>query len=160
MSATGRRCYVASPLGFTPAGRLYYRQVLLPALGALVEVVDPWSLTQTSEFADAHAAGTLERFVIEVGRRNARAIDDCTVLVAWLGGQEIDSGTAAEIGYAAARGVRCFGLRDDLRRAGEPGAVVNLQVQAFIELSGGTIAGDLDELITTLSRSLSPAAST
>jgi transketolase len=38
------RCYVASPLGFTAAGRLWNDQVLLPALREVVDPVDPWAL--------------------------------------------------------------------------------------------------------------------
>src|ERR1019366_5438209 len=41
--ATKPRCYVASPLGFTEAGRVYYRKVFLPALAAVVEPIDPWA---------------------------------------------------------------------------------------------------------------------
>ncbi len=113
--------------------------------------MDPWALTSAEEFAAATAdAATIGRFVVAVGRRNAEAIRDCDLLVACLDGQEVDSGTAAEVGFAAALGVRCHGLRTDLRRAGEEGAIVNLQVQAFIEMSGGRIAASLEELIADL----------
>ena len=138
MSATRPRCYVASPLGFSDAGRLYYSEVFLPALEAVVEPVDPWSLSTGKEPP------------LEIGRRNAEAIDSCALLVAHLDGQEVDSGTAAEIGYAAARGLRCVGLRTDLRESGEPGVAVNLQVEHFIVASGGSIATTLDELIAAL----------
>ncbi len=127
--------------------------MLLPALSEEVAVVDPWALTSAEEFAAATAdAATIGRFVVAVGRRNAEAIRDCDLLVACLDGQEVDSGTAAEGGFASALGIRCHGLRTDLRRAGEEGAVVNLQVQAFIEMSGGRIAGSLEELIEDLRR--------
>lgn len=131
------RCYVAGPLGFTEAGRHYYAGVYLPALTQVVEPVDPW-------------AGQPHAPVEEVGRRNAEAIDSCELLVADLDGQEVDSGTAAEIGYAAARGLRCYGLRTDLRQAGEPGATVNLQVEHFILSSGGAIAASLEQLVALL----------
>jgi nucleoside 2-deoxyribosyltransferase len=134
-----RRCYVASPLGFSDAGRLYYSDVFLPALEAVVEPVDPWSLSTGTEPP------------LEIGRRNAEAIDGCELLVAHLDGQEVDSGTAAEVGYAAARGLTCFGLRTDLRQSGEPGVAVNLQVEHFIVASGGSIATSLDDLIAALS---------
>ena len=39
------RCYVASPLGFTEAGRRYYADVYLPALAEVVTPVDPWTLS-------------------------------------------------------------------------------------------------------------------
>lgn len=43
-------------------------------------------------------------------------------------GAEVDSGTAAEIGYGAGLGKKCYGLRADLRDMGElPGLPVNLQ---------------------------------
>jgi hypothetical protein len=45
----GPRCYVASPLGFTEAGRCYYGDVYLPALNSVVTPVDPWSLTRPTK---------------------------------------------------------------------------------------------------------------
>jgi len=70
---------------------------------------------------------------------------------------DVDSGTAAEIGYAYALGKRCYGLRTDFRLAGDnPGSIVNLQVQYFIEASGGsvqtTIEGLLGELAAWIDR--------
>ena len=155
---TRRRCYVASPLGFTEAGRRYYGDVLLPALAAVVEPVDPWTLTAPDEIAAAAARGDERRLALEIGRRNTEAIDRCELLAAVLDGQEIDSGTAAEVGYAAARGLTCFGLRTDLRQAGEPGVAVNLQVEHFIVASGGAVLGSLDELIAALGRATSTPA--
>jgi nucleoside 2-deoxyribosyltransferase len=138
VSDTLPRCYVASALGFTEAGRHYYTTVMVPALASVVTPVDPWALGDpTSAPAD-------------IGRRNAEAIDGCELLVAHLDGQEVDSGTAAEVGYGAARGLTCFGLRTDLRQSGEPGAVVNLQVEHFIVASGGSIEGTLDDLVAVL----------
>ncbi len=144
------RCYVASPLGFTEAGRHYYESVYLPALAAVVEPVDPWSLTTAMEVEKARAAGRERELALEIGRRNAEAIRGCEMLVAHLDGQELDSGTAAEVGFAAGLGITCFGLRTDLRQSGEAGVVVNLQVEAFIEQSGGRIAGSLEELTRLL----------
>ena len=132
-----RRCYVASPLGFTDGGRAYYRETYLPALARVVEVVDPWVLAQPGDEP------------IAIGRRNAEAIRDCDVLAAYLEGQEPDSGTVAEVGYAAGLGKPCFGLRSDLRRAGD-GDAVNLQVEAFITESGGRMCRSLEELVEVL----------
>jgi nucleoside 2-deoxyribosyltransferase len=146
------RCYVASPLGFTEAGRDYYARVYLPALGEVVEPVDPWMLTGADEFADAAAAGIdAERaLALQVGRRNAEAIRSCTLLAAYLEGQEPDSGTVVEIGYACGLGVTCFGLRSDLRLAGESGVALNLQVESLIVASGGAIVGSLPALVAAL----------
>ncbi len=151
MSAPGHpRCYVASPLGFTAAGRHWYAGVLLPALSRVVEVVDPWALTTPQEVAEAEAAGRRRELWLEVGRRNARAIREADLLVAVLDGQEPDSGTVAELGYAAGLGKRCLGLRTDLRQAGEPGMLLNLQVETFAVDSGGRVCATLEELVAEL----------
>jgi nucleoside 2-deoxyribosyltransferase len=146
------RCYVASPLGFTEAGRRYYADVYLPALSAVVEPVDPWGLTTQAEVDAARAAGRLEEMALTIGRRNMQAIRSAQLLAAYLDGQEPDSGTVAELGYAAGIGKVCFGLRTDFRQAGEEGAVVNLQVQTLIVESGGAIAGSLEEFSDMLRR--------
>lgn len=140
------RCYIASPLGFSEAGRAYYEGRYLPAIAEHVEPVDPWALTLAADVDAAAAAGRGYEFAIEVGARNARAIRGAPLLIAHLDGQEVDAGTAAEVGYATAAGVICLGVRSDLRRSGEPGMRVNLQLEAFIVISGGFIAGSLDEL--------------
>jgi len=144
------RCYIASPLGFSEAGRAYYAEWYLPALAEHVEPVDPWALTEPEAFAAAREAGREHELGLEVGARNADAIREAQLLIAHLDGQEVDAGTAAEIGYAAALGRPCLGLRSDLRTSGEPGMAVNLQVEAFIELSGGFITSSLDELVARL----------
>lgn len=144
------RCYVASPLGFSEAGRYYYAEVLLPALEQFVEPVDPWALVSEAEIAAAAQAGGESEMAAEIGRRNKEALAGCELLIGVLDGQEVDAGTAAEIGYASALGLLCLGLRTDHRKAGEVGAVVNLQVESFLTMSGGGIAGSLDELLVTL----------
>lgn len=144
------RTYVASPLGFTEAGRAYYAQTFLPALAAVVEVVDPWALTTPQETAALQATGRHDELNALIGARNAEAIRSCERLVAVLDGQEPDSGTCVEVGYAAGLGLRIDGLRTDWRQAGEDGALVNLQVQHFVLASGGRIAGSLDDLVALL----------
>lgn len=147
---TRPRCYLASPLGFSEPGRAYYYDTLVPALSELVEVVDPWAISSADEFARAAASDGLGAFVLEVGRRNAEAIRGCALLVACLDGSDVDSGTASEVGYASALGLRCHGFRTDLREAGERGAIVNLQVQSFIVHSGGAVASSLEVLLENL----------
>ena len=155
MSVAARpRCYVASPLGFTEVARDWYARVYLPALAAVVEPVDPWSLTTTTEVLAATAEGRQGELMREIGRRNTEALRSCAMLVALLEGQELDAGTAAELGYGAALGLTCFGLRSDLRQTGEDGVPCNLQVEAFVLESGGQIAGSLAELVTLLERAV------
>lgn len=144
------RCYIASPLGFTHAGRAYYERIYLPALATVVTPVDPWTLTTPAELAAATNDAERRALALTIGRRNAEAIRSCTLLAAYLDGQEPDSGTAAEVGYAAALGLTCFGLRTDLRQAGEPGVAVNLQLETLIVDSGGIIAATLDDLVAAL----------
>jgi nucleoside 2-deoxyribosyltransferase len=145
MAMPQRRCYVASPLGFTEAGRDYYERVYLPALASVVEPVDPWSLGTV----EPPSATERER-ALAIGRANIEAIRSCELLVAQLDGQEPDSGTVAELGYGAGLGLRCYGLRSDMRQSGEPGVAVNLQVETFVVDSGGAMCATLEELVAAL----------
>ncbi|MGP0102852.1 MAG: nucleoside 2-deoxyribosyltransferase [Solirubrobacteraceae bacterium] len=145
------RCYVASPLGFSDATRGYYENEYLPALSRHVVTVDPWSLTSPAEVAQAEREGRLRAFFLEVAERNAQAIAGSDLLIAHLDGQEVDSGTAAEIGYAVGLGKPALGIRSDLRQAGEPEMAVNLQVEGLIIQSGGFVADSLESLLAALS---------
>jgi nucleoside 2-deoxyribosyltransferase len=144
------RCYIASPLGFSEATRGYYRDVYLPALAGRVQPIDPWALTSPAEVAQAERDGNSRSFFLEVAERNARAIAGSDLLIAHLDGQEVDCGTAAEIGYAVGLGKPALGVRSDLRQAGEPEMAVNLQVEGLILQSGGFIAAGLDDLLEAL----------
>jgi nucleoside 2-deoxyribosyltransferase len=147
--------YVASPLGFSEAGSAFYRDSLIPLLQRLGhDVVDPWALTdhRRLEAVSAMPYGperrdAWRRLNAEIARTNHAAIDRCDALVAVLDGADVDSGTAAEIGYAFARGKPIIGYRGDVRlSADNEGAVVNLQVEYFIHKSGGRIIRSLAEL--------------
>lgn len=142
------RCYIASPLGFNEGGIFYYRERYLPALARVVDPVDPWGALDPDKLDAAREKGALRALWMQIGADNLKMIRGCELLVAWLDGQEVDSGTAVELGYAAACGVRCFGLRSDLRQAGEEGVAVNLQVEAIIDASGGAIAATLEDLLS------------
>jgi nucleoside 2-deoxyribosyltransferase len=144
------RAYIASPLGFSEAGRMYYAERYLPALREHVVAVDPWTLSLPEEFAVASVEGRAREFGLEVGARNADAIRGAQLVIAHLDGQEVDAGTASEVGYAAALGLPCVALRGDLRSSGEPGMTVNLQLEAFVALSGGFVARSLAELVARL----------
>ena len=152
---------MASPLGFSEAGRAFSRRQLLPALRrAGHRVIDPWSLTPPTAVARAQRQpdgrgrrATLARINADIGRTNQRAIDRADAVVAVLDGVDVDSGTAAEIGYAFARGKRIVGYRGDFRLAGDnEGAVVNLQEEYFVRASGGTIVTRLADLARALRR--------
>lgn len=153
------RIYVASPLGFSESGRLFHEKALLPMIRAAGhEVIDPWTLTDTTiiEQVKQMPPGTARQqrwreVNAIIGRNNVAGIDRCDAILAVLDGADVDSGTAAEIGYAVAKGKLAIGYRSDFRLTGEnEAAAVNLQVEYFIQASGGRIVRNLDELGQTL----------
>jgi nucleoside 2-deoxyribosyltransferase len=152
--------YIASPLGFSEATTPYYRNVLLPAVRAAgIEPLDPWADPDApAEFAAAHAlpAGeqrlkALAAINKRLGEANADMITRADGLLAVLDGVDVDSGTAAEIGFAAAKGKPIVGLRMDLRQAGDnEGAIVNLQVEHFIRSNEGRVVQTVEEAVALL----------
>ena len=135
------RIYVASPLGFTEPTRRFYQEELLPALvDAGFEVLDPWSATES-----------LESQPLWHGSNNLQLLEQANGVLAVLDGPDVDSGPAAEIGFAAARGIPIVGVRTDLRRSGESDSVtVNLQVEYFIMKDGGSVVRDFKSAIDAL----------
>src|SRR6202034_306547 len=84
---------------------------------------------------------------IEIGGNNRAGIDRADMVFAILDGVDVDSGTAAEIGYAFAKGKPILGYRGDFRlSADNEGATVNLQVEYFIRQSGGDIVTRVADL--------------
>jgi nucleoside 2-deoxyribosyltransferase len=152
------RIYIASPLGFTDAGRTYNEAVLLPAVrDAGFEPLDPWDveadIVHVFQLArdDPERGQRLSETNRLVGRRNAELIRSAAGMLAILDGNDVDSGTAAEVGYACALGRPVVGLRSDLRNSGDNEAtLVNLQVEWFVLESGGHLATSLGEALTRL----------
>ena len=146
---------MASPLGFSEAGRHFYNAVLVPHVAGLgYEVLDPWALADPTRIdavqrmpygpAKRDAWRALNR---EIGATNRAAIDRADGMVAVLDGTDVDSGTAAEIGYGFARGKLIVGYRGDFRlSADNEGSTVNLQVEFFIHESGGAIVSRYEDL--------------
>lgn len=153
------RIYLAGPLGFSEAGRHFHNAVLVPFVQGLgYEVLDPWILTDAGRIRAVQAMpyGPAKRDAwrelnMEMGATNRAAIDRAQAVVAVLDGADVDSGTAAEIGYAFARGKLIVGYRGDFRlSADNEGCVVNLQVEYFIRASGGTILDRYQDLASSL----------
>jgi nucleoside 2-deoxyribosyltransferase len=150
--------YLASPLGFAESTRAYLERVVarLDELGLAVH--DPWSAAESLAAASAiRVAETmadtaarmdaLRRANRRIAAANEAGIREAALVVAILDGADVESGTASEIGFAAALGRPIFGLRTDWRRGLEnDGALVNLQIEWWIEQSGGSIVRSLDEL--------------
>lgn len=161
-----RRVYLASPLGFAASTAPYMAQ-LEAALRPLFEIDNPWAFetvpaaerAAVERIADraAHAAAS-HALNHRIAAANEEAIRRCDLVIAVLDGVDVDSGTASEIGFAYALGTPVWGLRTDFRASGEnPGAVVNLQVQYFIEASGGKIATSAEELVGWLDGRRAPS---
>ncbi|MHA1682472.1 MAG: nucleoside 2-deoxyribosyltransferase [Promethearchaeota archaeon] len=155
------RIYLASALGFSSllsAGPLKSVQDNLEALG--YDVVEPFSynaklgaqirVIEKTEKDVETLVKNLSRINVQIAMSNVRAIDSCDVVVALLDGPpDVDSGVAAEIGYASAKGKYIVALRTDFRPGGDNlGSKINLQVEYFIASSGGLIFSTVDELIT------------
>lgn len=147
-----KKIYIASPLGFSEAGRFFLYEKVVPMFTRLgLEVIDPWTLTPP-ELVSAtlslpageeriKAWSDLSKIIAE---NNVKGIMESDGIFAVLDGTDVDSGTAAEIGYASAIGKTISAYRGDFRSSGDnEGSVVNLQVTWFIESSGGSISSSL-----------------
>ena len=161
------KIYLAGPLGFSEAGRAFHATVVVPAVERLGHVaLDPWSAANPlgieSGLAAEIAATTRmpygeprreawRRLNPRIGAKNRDLIDACDLVFAVLDGVDVDSGTAAEIGYAFAKGKPILGYRGDFRlSADNDGSIVNLQVEYFIRASGGTIISRMDDFAASL----------
>jgi nucleoside 2-deoxyribosyltransferase len=142
------KIYLAGPLGFSEAGTLFHKDVVIREVTRLGhEPLDPWVLTPQSQIDAVKALpyGAERRDAWRklnpiIGGNNRAAIDRCDLVFAILDGVDVDSGTAAEIGYAFAKGKPILGYRGDFRLSSDnEGSIVNLQVEYFIRQSGGTI---------------------
>ena len=150
-----RSIYLASPLGFATSTHGFMRE-LAASLSEVIDVINPWDdqrfageFTQLRhEDSVAVRDARLAKINSELGRANAACIDRADGLFAILDGVDVDSGTAAEIGYAFAKGKYVCGMRTDFRLAGDNhGSIVNLQVQYFIEQSGGVIVTEVGDFL-------------
>lgn len=161
------KIYLAGPLGFSEVGRHFHNHVLVPKLKSLGhEVFDPWNPMPKMQ-AKIDLVLSMPREVrkhawqkvnAELGAHNRSSIDECDLVLAVLDGVDVDSGTAAEVGYAFAKGKAIVGYRGDYRlSADNEGALVNLQVEYFIRQSGGDIVSSVGEIDAALSRIRFPA---
>lgn len=155
--------YVASPLGFAESTRAFMRDSLIPAIkSAGATPINPWDkdpvLDKVIDDAKAEKDLTLRRrkwaeVVQKLGKKNADSIRRADGIVAVLEGSDVDSGTAAEVGYGTALGKWVIGYREDYRRTGEDEtSEVNLQVEYFIASCGGSITHSLPDLQGELRR--------
>jgi nucleoside 2-deoxyribosyltransferase len=149
--------YVAGPLGFSEPGRHYLHHVLQPRLVAAGwSVLDPWEdptgiVAQTLALpAGPERREALVRMSRSIGERNRTLLAAADAVLAVLDGPDVDSGTAAEVGWAAAQRIPVIGWRSDFRLADHEAAPVNLQVEDFVRVSGGRIVVTFDEAMAAL----------
>lgn len=147
--------YLCSPLGFAESTRAFMEH-LVERLSDHVKVNNPWDDHRfDQEFAEIAALThhgerqtRLRKVNNALGLGNEERIRASDAAFAILDGVDVDSGTAAEIGFAYALGKPIHGLRTDFRLAGDnEGSIINLQVQYFIEASGGNVVTTADELV-------------
>ncbi|MEA2123929.1 MAG: hypothetical protein QOI80_711 [Solirubrobacteraceae bacterium] len=143
--------YVASALGFSEATRPYNATLLDALRDAGYAPLDPWADPDGATAAALDAAQTvadLATINTRLAAANLEAIRRADAVLALLDGPDVDSGVAAEIGYAFARGTPVIGLRLDFRRAGDnDAATVNLQVQHCL---AGPVCRSLPDALAAL----------
>lgn len=154
------RIYMAGPLGFSEAGVRFHRELLKLVERLGHEPLDPWTLTAPAKLEAIRAMpwgrrrrDAWTRLDMEVGATNRKAIDRADAVLAVLDGADVDSGTAAEIGYAFALGKSIVGYRGDWRICSDnEGTTINLQVEYFIRESGGTIVSRAEDIAGAIRR--------
>jgi nucleoside 2-deoxyribosyltransferase len=148
----GERVYVAGPLGFSESGRAHHQVILALLARAGLAPLDPWRHPAPPGMP---GSAELHEATRRYGAQNAADIRSADAVLAILDGSDVDSGTAAEVGFACALGTPIVGLRTDLRRSGEnDSVVVNLQVQWFVESSGGRIEHTVEGAVTAVAEVL------
>lgn len=160
------KIYLAGPFGFSEAGRAFHDGAIVREVVRLGHApLDPWAMhvTEPALAAEIKAAAAMpygaakreawRRLNMRIGAKNGALIDACDLVFAVLDGVDVDSGTAAEIGYAFARAKPILGYRGDFRMSADnEGAIVNLQVEYFIRASGGDIITAIADLAPALAR--------
>jgi nucleoside 2-deoxyribosyltransferase len=153
-----KRIYLASPLGFADSTRGFMAE-LAQRLSEVVTVVNPWDDTSFGPLLHraqaltnaAERKAAFHEMNLHIGAKNEAMIRSVEMVVGVLDGVDVDSGTAAEMGFAYGLGMPVHGLRTDFRVTGDNEASgVNLQLRYFIERSGGSYHTSVDSLIEAL----------
>jgi len=162
--------YVSSPLGFSDLGRIALNQLYAQLSSDGMEIRDPWDWpgqrdpTVKIKTADllltARLGGEGRDWSVshEIAARNVTELLAADVVLAVLDGADVDSGVAAEVGYAVASRKPVIGLRtDDRATADSDGYLVNLQLTHLISHSGpphGCIVTSVLQAVDELKRVL------
>ncbi|HOE11847.1 MAG TPA: nucleoside 2-deoxyribosyltransferase [bacterium] len=151
------KIFLASPLGFMESSRPFISRLVNVLEEGGHTVLDPWDLAEP--FSEKQESANhisdektrreqLHRISMAIAGQNHQLLKEADGILAILDGSDVDSGTASEIGCAFGIGGKIInGYRNDFRRAGEnDGCLVNLQIQYWIEQSGGQIYTSLEAL--------------
>jgi len=92
----------------------------------------------------------LDKIMAEVFQRDINEIDECDALFFLMDGRVPDEGACFELGYAYAKGKKCFALKTDVRTS-EDGADNAMLTSSL----NGNIAKDVQSLLEMLHVSLS-----
>ena len=150
------KIYLASPLGFCPEHADYRKRITDHLKTQGHEIFDPWEQKHVDQKVDealrvcdpVERETAIKKVAAFAGHVNAEGIKSSDAVLAILDGAEVDSGTAAEVGYGAGIGKKCYGLRADLRNMGElPSLPINLQVLYFITSTGGVLFRNLGDVV-------------
>ncbi len=152
---------MAGPLGFSEAGRDFHNHNIVPIIKELgYSYFDPWKTKLNKKIAAVsrldygkRKRNAWHKLNFQIGDLNTAEIESSDIVLAVLDGTDVDSGTAAEIGYAFAKGKKILGYRGDFRlSADNEGSTVNIQVEYFICKSGGTIVNTIKQIKKELKR--------
>lgn len=148
------KIYVASPYGFSEAGREFMYGKMIPILEKHFEVIDPWKLTDPQLIDSVlkmpygiERKNAWSSLNMIIGRNNIKGMRKSNGMVAVLDGTNIDDGTSGEIGYEYGLGKPILGYKGDFRLTSDnEGSLVNLQIESFIYESGGKIITSILDL--------------
>ena len=149
------KVYLASPFGFSELGNLGRQLIRTKLISLGHEVIDPWATDFSRDVENVtNPDNSLSQVIYgcknlayRIGNQNHFDLDSSDCVLAILDGQELDSGTVSELGYAVGAGKKVYGYRGDFRDLGElPGIPFNLQVWYFIKSSGGELFRSIDKI--------------
>lgn len=139
-------------------GRAGLAEICRLLLDAGFTPIDPFMIAPHEDIARINALPSLDAqreawrpLNAFIGENSANTIGVCEGVLAILDGPDVHSGTAAEIGFAFAKGKPIVGYRGDFRLAADNiGSAINLQVENFITASGVSIVTAIGEAAPAL----------
>jgi nucleoside 2-deoxyribosyltransferase len=157
------KIYLASPYGFTSAGQEFMKNIMIPTISIKgFEILNPWDsfdftlkqIRKISSINDITKQFEMLRIMNkDIAINNLELLKQADLIIAVLDGSDVDSGVATEIGYAYANNKTIIGYRSDFRLSGDNlAALVNVQVEYFINESGGIIVNNITDLKDSLKK--------